>query len=132
MKGGEGWPGRDPLVIADELEGFTTAQLLAEVGRRERALREQVEGVVLCDGCIHRRFWKRRGDPPDTFNVCSLGHGLDFKMPEDMPETSDDWGFYRPGGCTDRAEPPPPPPPPVIEGPPERPRAPPGSRPRPA
>lgn len=120
MPGWETKPRGDPLVLADELEGYSTAQLLAEIGRRERALREAVEGPVLCDGCVHRRFWKQRRDPPDDWSPCSLLFGVDFKLPEDYPDASDDWGFYRPGGCPERQEPPPPAPPPAEPPPPPR------------
>lgn len=97
-------PRIDPHTLEAELESYTTAQLLAEVSRRERALREQVEGPVMCEGCIHQRFWTRRGDPPDDFNPCRLSFGVDFKMPESHDPHGDEAGFYRPGGCPERDE----------------------------
>lgn len=105
----------DPLLLVARLEPFTTDQLLDEVGRRMRALHAKAEGETLCNGCRHVVFWTKRGDPPDTFNPCGLGHALEFKMPEDVPD--EDYGYYRAGGCKDRAEPPPPaPPPPPARG----------------
>ena len=102
---------RDPGRLEALLAGFTTDELLDEVARRMRALRAKAEGETLCEGCRHVVFWTKRGDPPDSFNTCALRHTLEFKMPEDVPD--EDYGFYRPGGCRDRAEPPPPPPAPA-------------------
>lgn len=93
---------RDPGRLEALLEGFTTDELLDEVARRARALRAKVEGETLCEGCTHVVYWKGRRDPPDNFNPCGLGHALEFKMPEDMPD--EDYGFYRPGGCKERVE----------------------------
>lgn len=92
--------------LAVRLEPFTTDELLAEVARRERELRAKVEGVVLCNGCRHEQLWTRSWNPPKGFNTCSLGHALDFKMPEeDEYPNSESAGFFRPGGCPDRQEP---------------------------
>lgn len=126
MQGWEMRPRGDPLVLADELESFSTDQLLAEVTRRLHVLREQTDGPVMCDGCVHQRFWKRRDAPPDDFNPCWQGFGVDFKMPDDDDLHGDTSGFYRPGGCPDRQEPPPPPdpPPPPRGGKPELVRSP--------
>jgi hypothetical protein len=108
--------------LSEELVHFTNKQLLSEIERRMRVMREFALGAELCDGCTHQRFWRGRGrgEPPHDFNTCSLGHVLEFQMPEDPNGT--DAGFYRPGGCADRKDPPPPAPPP----PPPR-----GSRPAP-
>lgn len=124
MKGWETKPRIDPHVLDHELEGFTTAQLLAEVARRERVLREKVDGPVMCEGCVHQRFWTQRRDPPDDWSACKLLHALDFKMPEEP--NGEDAGFYKPGGCEDRADPVeplnvPPPPPPDMKLVPDRP-----------
>jgi len=59
--------------------------------------------------------------------VSALGHELGFLMPEDGDYPNEvNCGFYREGGCSDRADPPPPAPPPPP--PPAPPR---GGRPRP-
>lgn len=113
---------RDPGALAARLELFTTDELLAEVARRARALSAIVNGETLCDGCIHQVFWKRRGDPPANFKDCGLGHATNFKMPDDDDPHGDDAGFYRPGGCPDRAEPPPTPAPTPAPEPPPPPR----------
>lgn len=125
MQGWENKPRMDLHALEAELEGFTTAQLLAEVARRERVLREQADGPLLCNGCIHQRFWKRKSDPPEAWTPCALLHAVDFKMPEGHPDTNGDWGFYRPGGCAERQEAPPPVPPPEPAPPPR------GGRPQP-
>lgn len=112
----------DKASLSTRLELFTTDELLAEVARRARALKEQVEGVTLCDGCIHQVFWKGRGDPPASFKDCGLRHATEFKMPDDDDPHGDGAGFYRPGGCPDRAEPVPAPAPTPAPEPPPIPR----------
>ena len=113
---------RDAATLAAKLELFTTDELLAEVARRAHALHAIAHGETLCSGCVHEVFWRGRGEPPASFNTCSLKHALEFRMPMDDDPRGDDAGFYRPGGCIDRAEPPPPaPPPPPPRG--QRPRS---------
>lgn len=81
---------------------FSTDELLAEIVRRRNA-RVSRRPIVRCDQCQHFKTSETRYDD-DTYNPCSKGHEMSFRMPEaddGPPDSNDDWGFYR-RVCADR------------------------------
>jgi len=103
------------------LEHYTDQQLMDELLNR-RVERERGEPAEYCHDCQRFKPWTKRGDPPDDYNPCSLGHALRFHLPEGW-EDPHGGGFYR-RICSDRKATPPPAPPK-----PEEPKEPPRGRP---
>lgn len=81
------------------LAAFSEDELMAELVRRRNA-RADRRPIVQCDRCKHFKTSETRYDD-DTYNPCSKGHAMSFRMPDDGPSDSD-WGFYR-RVCADRA-----------------------------
>jgi len=80
--------------------GITTDELLAEIVRRRNA-RVARRPIVKCEEC---QYFKPSEKADDSYNPCSKGHKINFRMPEadDGPsDSNDDWGFYR-SCCPDR------------------------------
>lgn len=90
--------------IQSDLSSFTTDQLLSEVVRRrnETAAKDAAD-ITFCDECVHVRYWTISSEPPKDFNVCSKGHSLMFRMPEDWEGPHGPSGFYR-RVCADRIQ----------------------------
>ncbi len=78
------------------LKQFSTDDLLAEIVRRRNA--EQLDSPVqFCESCTN---FVPDPKSPDTYNPCSKGHKMQFKIPEGYD--FDNYGFYR-RVCADRA-----------------------------
>lgn len=102
------------------LDAYTDQQLMDEL--LERRLEREQEDVPKpwCDECRHFKAWKKRGDPPDTYNPCSKSLVMRFHFPEPW-EDPHEAGYFR-RNCSDRAEIPPKPKPKQPPEPPEPPR----------
>ena len=92
------------MSIRQQLDAFTTDQLLEEVVRRRNQSESRKPVEAYCDACAHFRAYTGRGEAPDSWSCCSKGHKQSFRMPEDWesPHT-EDFGFYR-RVCADRTE----------------------------
>jgi len=80
------------------LSSFTTQELLTEIERRIEVKRDRTP-IKPCDECAYFVPWSNISECPKTYNPCSKGHSMSFRLPKDYQST--DWGFYRPG-CKDR------------------------------
>lgn len=88
--------------MSNPLAKFSTAVLLEEISRREQQRAERKPVKHWCEDCKNFRFWTKNSDPPDTYNPCSKGHKMSFRVPETMSDVDNDSGYYR-RICTDRA-----------------------------
>lgn len=78
------------------LAGFTSAQLLEELGRRLRD--SQPVPTDWCEDCRHYVVNARA---PDTYNPCHKGHAMEFYLEPDCPGPDPVAGFFR-IPCLDR------------------------------
>ncbi|MGV6475405.1 hypothetical protein [Azotobacter vinelandii] len=90
------------------LDAYTDQQLMDELLNR-RLERENEQPIEYCEDCQRFKPWTKRGEVPESYNPCSLGHAMRFKMPEPWDDPHDG-GFYR-RVCSDRKQIPPPDPP---------------------
>lgn len=83
------------------LESFTDQQLMDELLNRriEKAMGQ--EDIQYCHDCERFKPWAGRRDAPETYNPCSVGHELKFRMLEEWEGPHDEHGFYR-RVCSDR------------------------------
>lgn len=88
---------QDPM----RLRGYTTAQLIEELVRRENG-RETSKPKHWCHDCTNYVTWIDGKTPsmkmPEDYNPCQKRHEMKFMVPEDY---GDEYGFYR-RVCADR------------------------------
>ena len=98
------------------LDNYTDQALMDELLNRRFEREQGHDGVRYCVECTRFVPWQKRSDPPDTYNPCSAGHKMNFRMPEEWEGPHGEYGFYR-RICSDRALPAPPPKPKPPEPP---------------
>jgi hypothetical protein len=83
-----------------DLSKVSTDALLAELVRRRNAKPPRAVEHY-CDACLNFKPWNKRGDAPDDYNPCGMGHRMSFRMPEDHEGPHGAFGYYR-RVCSDR------------------------------
>lgn len=87
--------------LTKRLADFSDDELWEEFLRRRNGDNDgRRDDIRFCDACEHFVAWSESDDPPKTYNPCSFGHDLSFRLPVGY---SDELGFFR-RVCPDRLE----------------------------